>query len=106
QFQALLGDVHGVALGGTPFRGPELAAAPVIKAVARLGVGYDAVDVAALSARKVPLFTTGIANSPSVAEQAVFFMLSLAKRGAAYDGDVRQGRWANRLTRNPLDLLG
>lgn len=106
QFQALLGDVHGVALGGTPFREPELSAAPVIKAVARLGVGYDAVDVTALSKRSVPLFVTGIANSPSVAELALFFMLSLAKRGAAYDGDVREGRWANRLNRNPLDLLG
>lgn len=105
-FRALLGDVHGVALGGTPFRAPEIEAAPVIKAVARLGVGYDAVDVAALSRRKVPLFTTGIANSPSVAEQALFFMLALAKRAAGYDADVRQGRWSNRLNRNPLDLLG
>jgi len=48
--------------------------------VARIGVGYDAVDVPALTARRIPLMVAGIANSVSVAEQAMFFMMTLAKR--------------------------
>ncbi len=36
--------------------------------VTRIGVGFDAVDVPALSRRKVPLMVAGTANSPSVAE--------------------------------------
>ncbi|MEO8560121.1 MAG: hydroxyacid dehydrogenase [Rhodospirillales bacterium] len=98
--------VHGIALGGTPFRAPELAAAPQMKAVARIGVGYDAVDTVALSARGIPLLTTDIANSPSVAEQALFFMLTLAKRGAALHALVSEGRWMQRNEHLPSDLLG
>ena len=46
------------------------------------GVGYDTVDVPALTRHKVPLMVAGTANSPSVAEQAMHFMFALAKRGA------------------------
>ncbi len=45
-------------------------AAPAIQVVARIGVGYDAVEVPALTARGVPLMVAGTANSISVAEQA------------------------------------
>jgi D-3-phosphoglycerate dehydrogenase len=98
--------VHGIALGATPFRAPELAAAPQIKAVARIGVGYDAVDTVALSARGIPLLTTDIANSPSVAEQALFFMLALAKRWRVLHELVIEGRWPQRNDFLPGDLLG
>src|SRR3979490_530503 len=74
--------VHGVALGATRFGEPELEASKDMKVVTRISVGYDAVDVPALSRRKVPLMVAGTANSPSVAEQALFMMLPLAKRAA------------------------
>ena len=82
-FSALLkshAPVHGVALGATRFGEPELLAAGDMKVVTRIGVGFDAVDVPALSKHKVPLMVAGTANSPSVAEQALFMMLTLAKR--------------------------
>jgi len=105
-FHALLRDAHGVALGLTPFAEPELKAAPDLRVVARHGVGYDTVDVAALTSHNIPLMVTGIANSPSVAEQALFFMLTLAKRGATMHDMVRDGRWADRLSALPVDLFG
>ena len=105
-FHALLRDVHGVALGLTPFGEAELQAAPSLRVVARHGVGYDSVDVAALTRHNIPLMVTGIANSPSVAEQALFFMLTLAKRGAAMHAMVRDARWADRLSALPVDLFG
>ncbi|HUN50687.1 MAG TPA: hydroxyacid dehydrogenase [Candidatus Sulfotelmatobacter sp.] len=108
-FLALLqssGEVHGVALGGTRFGEAEIAAARGLQVVARIGVGYDAVDVPALSRRRVPLMVTGIANSPSVAEQALFFMMALAKRGAALHALVQEGRWGDRFVTTPGDLLG
>ena len=104
-FHALLGDVHGIALGLTPFAEAELQAAPNLRVVARIGVGYDNVDVPTLTARNIPLMVTGIANSPSVAEKALFFMLALAKRGAAMHAMVRDGRWADRFNDFPLDLF-
>jgi len=98
--------VSGAVLGGTAFRAAEVAAARGLEVVARIGVGYDAVDVPALTARRVPLMTTGVANSPSVAEQALFYMLTLAKRAAELDALVKAGRWADRLGCVPGDLLG
>ncbi len=105
-FHALLADVHGVALGLTPFAEAEAQAAPNLRAVARIGVGYDTVDVAALSKHNIPLMVTGTANSPSVAEQALFFMLALAKRAAELHAMVRNGRWTERFSALPFDLFG
>ena len=74
--------------------------------MARIGVGYDAIDVPALTRRRVPLMLAGTANSTSVAEHALFLMLTLAKRGGELDVLVRAGRWAERMTAVPVDLLG
>jgi D-3-phosphoglycerate dehydrogenase len=108
-FEALLkahAPVHGVALGATRFGEPELEAAKDMKVVTRIGVAYDAVDVAALSRRKIPLMVVGIANSPSVAEQALFMMLMLAKRALEMHALVKEGNWASRLGKLPFDLFG
>src|SRR6201995_673703 len=108
-FEALLTEhapVHGVALGATRFGEPELEAAKDMKVVTRIGVGYDAVDVPALSRRKIPLLVAGSANSPSVAEQAMFMMLTLAKRAQEMHSCVKDGKWAERLGMLPFDLYG
>jgi D-3-phosphoglycerate dehydrogenase / 2-oxoglutarate reductase len=75
-----LADVTGIALSGTPFRQIEMEASPAMLAVARIGVGYDAVEVPALTARRVPLLIAGTANSTSVAEQAFNLIIALAKK--------------------------
>jgi len=98
--------VHGVALGATRFGEPELEASVDMKVVTRIGVGFDAVDVPALSRRKVPLMVAGTANSPSVAEQALFMMLTLAKRAVEMHSLVKDGNWASRLGMLPYDLYG
>src|SRR5690349_23883483 len=108
-FQAKLREhapVHGVALGATRFGETELEASKDMKVVTRIGVGYDAVDVPALSRRKVPLMVAGSANSPSVAEQALFMMLTLAKRAQELHACVKDGKWADRLGMLPFDLYG
>src|SRR3984885_7524389 len=98
--------VHGVALGATRFGEPELAASGDMKVVTRIGVGFDAVDVPALSRAKVPLMVAGTANSPSVAECAMFMMLTLAKRATEMHALVRDTRWPERLGMLPFDLFG
>ena len=98
--------VHGVALGATAFGENELEASQDMKVVARIGVGFDAVDVLALSRRSVPLMVAGTANSPSVAEQAIFMMMTLAKRGTELHALVKDGKWSTRLGLLPFDLYG
>lgn len=108
-FEALLkahAPVHAVALGATRFGETELDAARDMKVVTRIGVGFDAVDVPALSRRKIPLMVVGTANSPSVAEQALFMMLLLTKRANELHALVRDGQWSTRLGKLPYDLFG
>jgi len=106
ELHRLLEDIAGVALGVQPFSDPELDAAPELEVVSRIGVGYDAVDVPALTRRKIPLMIGGTANSVSVAEAGVFLIMSLARRGAAMDRLVKEGRWQDRYKEMPVDLYG
>ena len=101
-----LKDANAVTLGGTAFRQAELDAAPVMMVVARLGVGFDAVEIPALNKRKIPLMTTGIANSVSVAEHAMYMLLASARLSRKHDRFVRENTWGQRLSDLPADLAG
>src|SRR5215204_2375790 len=105
EFRAMLHDIDGISLALTPFGAPELGMAPRMRAVARIGVGFDTVDVPALTAKRIPLMTVGIANSPSVAEQAFSLMFHLAKNNAKHDAFVRAGTWREQMTAFPLDFM-
>lgn len=101
-----LKDANAVTLGATPFRQAELDVAPGMMVVARLGVGFDAVEIPALNKRKIPLMTTGIANSVSVAEHAMYMLLASARLVKKYDRFVRENAWGQRLSDLPADLSG
>ena len=102
--QTALKDTDGIALSLTPLKAPEIAAAPRLRVAARIGVGFDAVEVPALTARGIPLMVVGTANSVSVAEHAIFMMYSLAKQVMAQDKLVRANRWKDRWRAMPVDL--
>lgn len=65
-------------------------------AVARFGVGYDSVDVAACTAADVALITAVGAVDRSVAEATVGWMLALSHNLRAKDRLVREARWQER----------
>ena len=71
-----------------------------------MNLHVHAVDVPALSRRKIPLMVAGTANSPSVAEQALFMMLTLAKRAVEMHSIVKNDKWGHRLGMLPYDLFG
>jgi D-3-phosphoglycerate dehydrogenase len=76
-----------------------------LKVIQRHGVGYDRVDVAAATARGIPVATVGEANSVTVAELALYFMLSAAKQGLALDRATRSGDWKSRETTQTIELF-
>jgi len=88
-----LGAAEGLVLRTQPLTAAILAGAGRLQVVSRHGVGYDAVDVAALSARGIPLAIVGDVNSRSVAEHAMMLMLACAKSLTAADRAVRAGDW-------------
>jgi D-3-phosphoglycerate dehydrogenase len=84
---------EAIVVRATPIDSAFLAGAPVLRICARHGVGYDAVDVAALTERGIPLTVTPDANAASVAEHALMLMLTLARRTLAYDARTRALDW-------------
>jgi D-3-phosphoglycerate dehydrogenase len=109
QFLSLLDSydsVHAVILGLTRFGTQELAAARDLQVVSRIGVGFDAVDVPAMSAAGVPVMVCANANHRAVAEHTLGFMLALAKRTTTLTQLVRSGGWHQRYDFLPSELEG
>lgn len=70
--------------------------APHLKVVSRHGVGFNSVDVDALTARRIPLAIAVGGNAVSVAEHTLYLILALVKRGTAHDRAARQGDFSFR----------
>ena len=94
-----LAEADALILRTQPLTAAGVALATRLQVVSRHGVGYDAVDVAALSARRIPLCIVGDVNAVSVAEHAMMLILACAKRLIRADLAVRDGGW---LWRNGL----
>ncbi len=77
-----------------------------LKVLSRHGVGFDNIDVDALTENSIPLAVIGEANSPTVAEHTLAMILSLAKDLKGYNNSVTSGQWMNRDTLNAFDLAG
>lgn len=98
--------VHGIGVRVAKIDQAAIDAADSLQIVSRHGVGYDSVDVAALNARGIPLAIAPRANAPSVAEQAMMYLLALAKQLPALDRLVRTGDWNRRNEVQSVDLDG
>ncbi len=88
-----------------PLSAATIALAERLKVVSRHGVGYDAVDVAALNARAIPLAIVSDVNSVSVAEQAMMQLLAGAKQAIRADRAVRDPAkwgWRNKLEQREI----
>ena len=103
-FRALLPQASGVALSATRFSRAETACSPALQVVARIGVGFDAVEIPPLTERGIPLMIAGTANSTSVAEHAVFMMMAVAKRALELHARTRDGLWHDRTSALPREM--
>ena len=80
QLAARIGDAEILIVHGAPVTEEVLAAAPALKLICCARGGPVNVDVAAASARQIPLVNTPGKNAESVADQALAFMIMLARR--------------------------
>jgi D-3-phosphoglycerate dehydrogenase len=74
---------------------------PTLKIVAKYGVGYDNIDVAAADKLNIPVTITPGAPTRSVAELALSLMLSVARHIPQMNAGVRNGGW-DRITGTEL----
>ena len=77
-----------------------------LRIVARPGIGYDSVDVAALSAKRIVLTNTPFAIRRPVAVATLTLLFALAGRLFAKDRITRAGRWAERNDLMGIGLVG
>ena len=80
-----------------------IAACPRLRAISNYAVGVDNVDLAAATARGIPVGNTPGVLTDSTADLAVALMLSAARRIVEGDAVVRRGEW---LRWEPDFLLG
>ena len=98
--------VNGIAVRVAQISRKIVEAAPGLQVVSRHGVGYDSVDVDACSDHGVAVAIAPRSNAPSVAEQAMMFLLAIAKQMPALDKLTRSGNWKDRETVKPIDIEG
>ena len=72
----------------------DIAAYPTLRIICKHGVGVGNIDVAAASARGIPVCVTPGANAQSVTEMALGLMFAAARRIAWMDAELRAGRWS------------
>jgi D-3-phosphoglycerate dehydrogenase len=91
---AALADADAVIVrSATQMDAEAIAAAPLLKVVARAGVGLDNVDVAAATARGVMVVNAPTSNIVSAAEQAVALLLAVARNTASASAALKAGEW-------------
>lgn len=105
RLMAALPEVDAAILRYYHFGRAAIAAGRKLKVIQRHGVGYDRVDIAAATEHRVPVATVGEANSVTVAELALYFMLAAAKQGLALDRMTRAGEWKARETIPTIELF-
>jgi len=71
----------------------RLARAPRLRVVGNFAVGVDNVDVAAATARRIPVVNTPGVLTAATADHAMALLLATARRVVEADGFVRAGRW-------------
>jgi D-3-phosphoglycerate dehydrogenase len=105
-YRPFLSDADAILIRTQPLPADYIAEAPKLKMVSRHGVGFDAVDVASLNERKIPLAVVGDVNSRAVAEHATMLMLAAARRTVLFDRKMREGDWNYRNSLDCAELDG
>jgi len=103
-------EIAAVLAGMEPFEDAVISGSP-LRVIARMGVGYDAIDVDAATRNRVAVTITPGTNEPSVAEQMLALLFAVM-RGIVvrHRREVLTGEWKRRplprLAGKTLGLVG
>jgi glyoxylate reductase len=86
-------DVEGVVVCGARLDREVIDPAARLRAVSNVGVGYDNIDVAACTARRIPVANTAGTLEETTADLAFALLMAVARRVAEGDRYVREHRW-------------
>jgi phosphoglycerate dehydrogenase-like enzyme len=85
--------INASLAGSEPYTDRVLAANPQLRVIARVGVGYDAVDVPASTARGVAVTIAPNTNQDAVAEHTFCLLLGLVKHVIPQHLGTCAGKW-------------
>jgi D-3-phosphoglycerate dehydrogenase len=89
----LAGDVDAIMTNWAKVPQQVIAASPKLQIVCRLGIGLDNIDVAAATARRIPVTNIPDYCLIEVAEHALALLLSLARKVVYYRDQTRAGKY-------------
>ena len=108
--EKMMADVDAVIVGSDPVTERVLSQATRLRVISKHGTGVDNIDMAACSRRKIVVTRVPGANSESVADLTMTFILSLARSLIQADSTVKRGGWQRiiglELTDKTLGLIG
>jgi D-3-phosphoglycerate dehydrogenase len=103
-------EVDATIAGSEPYNERTLAAAKSLKAIARVGVGHDRIDVAAATRQGVAVAMAFGTNHEAVADHAFALIAALANQLPTYHREIVGRRWAARfhasLWRGVVGIIG
>jgi len=88
-----LSGVTAALAGSEPYNARVLAAHPQLRVIARVGVGYDAVDIQAATTHGMAVTIAPNTNQDAVAEHGFTLMLALVKNLIPQHLGVKAGGW-------------
>ena len=91
--RALAGADALVVRSATRVTSDLIGEAPQLRVIARAGTGVDTIDVDAATERGILVINAPGANTVSVAELTMAFILALARRVPAADASMKAGQW-------------
>ncbi len=86
-------EVEGLLVVGARVTEEVVRGAPRLRVVSTPSVGYDNIDVAACTARRIAVTNTAGVLEETTADLAFALLLSVARRVVEGDRFVREGRW-------------
>ena len=93
-------EIHATIAGSEPYNEKTLAAARSLKVIARVGVGYDMIDVAAATKRRIPVAMAFGTNHEAVADHAFAMLATLCNQLPIYHSRIQKGEWRARFHRS------
>ncbi|MGK6317312.1 NAD(P)-dependent oxidoreductase [Neorhizobium sp. DT-125] len=107
EFRAALPQLDYMVVSATRVTGPLVAEAPKLKLVNKFGVGYDDIDVNALTEQGIAFAVCPAGLAEAVSEHALALILSVLKRIPQGDDEIRRkGEWPTWQIRAHIRQLG
>jgi D-3-phosphoglycerate dehydrogenase len=106
----LIGGVHGLLTGVDEVTAKVINAADELKVISKFGTGVDNIDVAAATEKGIVVTNAPGMNSDAVADMTFALILSIARRIAFADNQVKKGNWplivGTEICNKTLGLIG